>query len=257
MLERELRRIEKCQEKLRSKAGQPAPKWRQQLESRVPEKVYSSLEAAFAKGFAIVFEKGESIISKSFDKDKLLEQHLLKDSELRSFGRRRELKRFIKTAEQSSRANMGITTISGIGLGALGIGLPDIVLFLATLLRGIYQTAQSYGFDYKSSSEQMLILEMMAASLSRGEDRLYWEQRVQQRLEDPAAVKEEELGLQIRQTASVFAVDMLVLKFIQGMPLVGLIGGISDPVYYKKVMDNVKLIYRKRYLLALCANNIL
>ena len=55
--------------------------------------------------------------------------------------------------------------------------------------------------------------------------------------------------LQMKETASAFAVDMLLLKFIQGLPVVGVIGGAANPVYYSKVMKYVQLKYRKRYLL--------
>ena len=44
---------------------------------------------------------------------------------------------------------------------------------------------------------------------------------------------------------------MLLLKFIQGLPVVGLIGGAANPVYYRKVMRYVQLKYHKRYLLEL------
>ena len=54
---------------------------------------------------------------------------------------------------------------------------------------------------------------------------------------------------QMKETASAFAVDMLLLKFIQGLPVVGIIGGAANPVYYSKVMKYVQLKYRKRYLL--------
>ena len=52
-------------------------------------------------------------------------------------------------------------------------------------------------------------------------------------------------------TASAFALDMLLLKFIQGIPVIGLVGGAANPVYYKKVMQYVQLKYKKRYLLSL------
>lgn len=35
---------------------------------------------------------------------------------------------------------------------------------------------------------------------------------------------------QMKDTSSVFAMDMLLLKFIQGLPIVGIIGGASNPV---------------------------
>ena len=61
-------------------------------------------------------------------------------------------------------------------------------------------------------------------------------------------ITEPSFKAQIKNTASVFAVDMLLLKFIQGLPLVGIIGGAANPVYYRKVMKYVQLKYRKRYL---------
>jgi hypothetical protein len=42
---------------------------------------------------------------------------------------------------------------------------------------------------------------------------------------------------------------MLLLKFIQGLPVVGIVGGAANPVYYSKIMKYVQLKYRKRYLL--------
>ena len=51
-------------------------------------------------------------------------------------------------------------------------------------------------------------------------------------------------------TADDFALDMLVLKFIQGLPVVGVVGGLSNPVYYNKIMEYIRLKYHKRYLLS-------
>lgn len=42
---------------------------------------------------------------------------------------------------------------------------------------------------------------------------------------------------------------MILLKFIQGLPVVGIIGGAANPIYYSKVMKYVQMKYRKRYLL--------
>ena len=56
---------------------------------------------------------------------------------------------------------------------------------------------------------------------------------------------------QIARTAEAFAMDMLFLKFIQGLAVVGIIGGAGNPVYYNKVMKYVELKYRKRYLIGI------
>jgi len=42
---------------------------------------------------------------------------------------------------------------------------------------------------------------------------------------------------------------MILLKFIQGLPVVGVVGGLSNPVYFNKIMEYVRLKYHKRYLL--------
>lgn len=60
---------------------------------------------------------------------------------------------------------------------------------------------------------------------------------------------EKELKQQIERTANAFATEMLVTKFIQGLPVVGILGGAANPVYYQKIMRYVQLKYRKRYLL--------
>ena len=38
------------------------------------------------------------------------------------------------------------------------------------------------------------------------------------------------------------------MKFVQGIPVVGVLGGAANPVYYRKILRYVQLKYRKRYL---------
>lgn len=57
-----------------------------------------------------------------------------------------------------------------MALGVLKIGLPDIVLFLSTLLKGIYETTLNYRFSYESKEEQYWILKMLETALSTGEN---------------------------------------------------------------------------------------
>ncbi|HIR86025.1 MAG TPA: EcsC family protein, partial [Candidatus Limivicinus faecipullorum] len=115
---------------------------------------------------------------------------------------------------------------------------------------GVYETALSYGFEYKSDFEKLLILKMLSASLSGGEDYERRNREVDELLLSPKREPESgELEKQIEVTSSAFAMDMLLLKFIQGLPIVGVVGGAANPVYYKKIMDYVELKYRKRYLM--------
>lgn len=250
-LNREFAALQRREDKLMAAAVKARrPGWKKALEEKVPRKVYEGLNSAFAKGFSLVFQHGRKVIELTYKKDTIAQKHTLRQEGFQSTGRRKELKQLHKNARKSSSLNIAMTTVEGIGLGALGIGMPDIVLFLSTLLRGIYETALHYGFEYESRFEQMLILKMMAASLSSGSD---WFRRNRELsdwiLSGERPITEEVFQAQVQDTAAVFAVDMLLLKFIQGLPVVGILGGAANPVYYRRIMDYVQLKYKRRYLL--------
>lgn len=250
-LRRELLAVENQEKRLQKafvKAKNPA--WKTALGDKIPKKVYAGLESTFCKGFSLVFNQGRSIIEKSYKKEELQDNHTIRDFAVKLRGGRKELKAVNKSAKRSDSLNMVVTTAEGIALGALGIGMPDIVLFISTLLKGVYETALNYGFDYDLPEEQYMILNMMAASLITGEERTEWDDMIDGMIVDmPREVPQSVLEEQIRETASVFAMDMLILKFIQGLPVVGVLGGVANPIYYKRVLNYVQLKYRKRYLL--------
>lgn len=250
-LQKELRAVEKQEKKMQKafvKAKQPV--WKTALGDKIPQKVYTGLESTFCKGFSLVFNQGRSLIEKSYNKETLKNNHSIRDFAVQLKGGRRELKAVQKNAKRSDGLNMVVTTAEGLALGALGIGMPDIVLFISTMLKGVYETTLNYGFDYETPEEQYMILNMMAASLITGEERIEWDEMIDAMIEEePQAVTQDVLDEQIRETASVFAMDMLLLKFIQGMPIVGILGGVANPIYYNRVLQYVQLKYRKRYLL--------
>lgn len=219
--------------------------WKNGIEKKIPDKVRSSLEVAFCKAFYIVFEKGTIVIEKTYDKKGLEKDYQINDFAAQIKGGRKELRKVSKDAQRSNRTNMALSTLEGIGLGALGIGLPDIVLFVGMLLKGIYETAIRYGFSYESNAEKLLILKMMEAAMQKGDA---WEAlngQIDELLleHSPEDVSKDALDEQIQRTARVFALDMLILKFVQGLPVVGIIGGVGNPVYYRKIMRYVQLKY--------------
>lgn len=250
LIKRELLNLQMQEKKLVESALKAKPvNWKVALEKKIPEKVYSGLESAFCKGFSLVFKQGRKLIERTYKKEELQQNHQLRDREVQTWGSRKDLKQMHKSAKRSDGLNMAATTAEGIALGVLGVGMPDIVLFLSTLLKGIYETAIHYGFEYESRQEQYLILKMMAASLKSGKAWIRANAEVDRLLaEDAVAVAEEVLQEQMKETASSLAVDMLLLKFIQGMPVIGILGGAANPVYYRKVMQYVQMKYKKRYL---------
>lgn len=236
------------------RAAQKEPaRWKETLAARVPEKVYTGLQSAFSRAFLLIFEKGTAVIDKTYSKTNLTQNHQVQDFAVKLKGNRRELRRMRRMAEKSNRVNTAVTTVEGIGLGALGVGLPDIVVFIGFLLRGAYESAMRYGFNYTAPRERLLILRMMEAALARADDYTRRNAEVDALLIDDRIPTEDELREQIRRTSDAFAVDMLVLKFVQGLPIVGIIGGLGNPVYYRKILRYVQMKNYRRYLLGLLA----
>ncbi len=221
------------------------------LKAKIPEKAREKLEWAFCKGFSVVFEYGDGVIDKTYAPVRQKRRFISRDLGFVMDGDSAALRAFESSAAKSDTANMLLTTLEGVGLGALGIGVPDIVLFVAMLLRGVREAALQYGHDADSENEKLLILCMMETAMLSGEEWVERDNYVERMLACPedypptAEVVDEQLA----RTAAAFATDLLVLKFIQGLPIVGLIGGVSNPVYYRKVMGYVRLKYERCYIL--------
>lgn len=255
-LEKEFAALTKKEARLRQSAAKAVPShWKADLEEKIPEKVCQSLEAAFGKAFSVVFTQGVSVIERTYSRRGLEEDHAVQDYAVMVKGGRREIKRLNRNVGRSDLANMALTTAEGIGLGVLGIGLPDIVLFVGMLLKGVYETALSYGFSYDAPEERLLILHMMEAALTNGPAFAEKDAQVEKLLNGAFRPDEGELQAQIQETGRAFAVDMLLLKVVQGIPVVGVLGGMANPVYYNKVMRYVRLKYQKRYLLTVAQRN--
>lgn len=248
--EKELKYIAKQERKLQKQAMASEKTWKTMIESVIPEKIYVNLRAAFATAFNIIFEKGVDVFEKTYSKDRLLKDFEDQDLAVDSIQTRRELRKFRSNVSSSKRWKSIITTAEGVGLGALGIGLPDIVLFIGFILQSVYEVALKYGYDYNKPEERFLILKMLSAAISKQGKWLDADMEVEKLIREPEEPDIDLLQTQIGITADDFALDMLVLKFIQGLPIVGVIGGLSNPVYYNKIMEYVRLKYHKRYLLS-------
>lgn len=226
------------------------PHWKTDLEKKVPEKVYHSLESAFSKAFSLVFLQGVGVIEKTYNRRNLEDTHSIQDYAVMVKGSRRELKQLRRNAGKAGMVNTALTTVEGVGLGALGIGLPDIIVFVSVLFKGVYETALSYGFSYDTPQERQFILCMMEAALTKGSDFSAMNAKVDQMIAEMPQTNEDDLQVQLRKTSHTFAADMLLLKFVQGFPLIGILGGAANPLYYNKVIHYVQFKYQKRYLIS-------
>lgn len=139
--------------------------------------------------------------------------------------------------------------MEGVGLGILGIGLPDIPLFTGMILKSIYETALHYGFPYDTEEEKYFILLLIQAALSYGEELEAINDRADRFIMEQTLPHGYDSREQIKETSAVLSGELLYMKFLQGIPVAGVIGGAYDSVYLKRILDYAKLKYRKRFLM--------
>ena len=248
-VEKEMLRLSRTEERLRRRAHKDSIKWKAELEAKIPEKVLTSLQAVFKKALEIIFDKGTAIIEKTYKKEEIQKDFLVRDYALDLDLNQKDLRMLNASAEMSNLMSLVVSAVEGVGLGALGVGLPDIVLFVSVILRGCYQTALQYGFSYATPEEKYFILTVLEGSMLKNEMWDTCNDLVNIMLVSPPVPTEEQMAEQLQHTSDAFAMDMLLMKFIQGLPIVGIVGGLANPVYYQRILNYVKLKYRKRYLL--------
>ena len=251
-LEKELAKVYKEEAKLRSQLQHQKPlPWKESLEEKIPAKVRDGIQKGFQKAFEITFDKGSIIIDKTYNKEAKKQDFKVKDYAVDVKGGRRQFSSMKKDARFGHAVNTVLTSVEGIGLGALGIGLPDIVLWVGMLLRGVYETALQYGFDYETPQEKLFILKLLETPMLSDRDWVIANREIDDMILEPKHVTpdNETIAVQMKKTADAFATDVMVAKFIQSLPIVGIIGGATNPLYYNKVLTYVELKYRKRYLL--------
>lgn len=224
------------------------------LEEKIPPELQATLEKAFYKGFQLVFEKGTGLIEKSYDKDRLRLEHAVSDRMIEERPNAKTVDAPARRAAQGRAARVAVSTAEGGLLGLLGVGIPDIPLFIGVLLSGIYEIALTYGFDYSDPGERYYILKLIETSLAGGET-IAKANRKLDVLGRELALGEVKLSSDaedraMSQAAMALAEDMIYQKFIQGLPVVGVVGGVFNFTYCRKITAYADLKYQKRYLLS-------
>ena len=220
------------------------------VQDKIPEKLRATLETAFLKGFELVFEKGNIVIEKTYNKDRLMSDHVVNDYILEKKLNRRNMNTLDKYVRKSNRFNTSLSLVEGSVLGFFGIVLPDIPLFIGVIMKTINEIALNYGFDYKNDNEKAFILKIISAAMSEGEDKI--------RINDEISILGEaidknleiniDLDSLIKETAKILSDALLVGKFIQGIPFVGIVGGTINYTIIKKIAKYGQIKYKKRYL---------
>lgn len=250
LLKKEKRMLHSAENKKETKLDQKIKELTGRIEGKIPEKLLEIIDAAFYKAFFVIFEKGTGVIEKTFKGEELQLEFQVNDFRVDKKPTKRSLKK-VETAGKKSRLfNSAMTTAEGIGLGLLGVGIPDIPIFLSMLLKGLYELSASYGYDYNQKEEQIFILRLIAAGSAADEEKRKADRLVDAwiglaEVEDALSFEEE-----VKRASAALSNGMLMAKFIQGLPLVGAVGGMSNPMVYQKVMHYAAMKYKKRYLAA-------
>lgn len=228
----------------------------QKLDRFVPDKLSGTLNAAFLKAFEIIFEKGTGVIEKTYNKGKRETDFKVNTYAAQVREDRKIVRNFTKQAKSAKSLNLAIASIEGIGLGFVGAGIPDIPLFIAMVLKSVYEIALSYGYSYDTDEEKIFILKVIEAAMC---DEEAFREKNEALNEDihqitlagdrmPEGSWKVSKAEQMRATSACLSQEMIYTKFLQGQFVIGIAGGIFDPIYVNRISDYAVLKYRRRFL---------
>ena len=219
------------------------------LEQYVPKKLRGTLDSAFAKAFGLIFEKGTKVIEKTYDKKSLEIDYLENEYMNGVLERRKTLRAFSKKAKSAGDKNLLLSGAAGIGMGIIGVGVPDIPVFTGLLLKSVYEIALDYGFDYDSEKERAFILWVIEGAVSYGEKITEINKKIDYFISSGKLPEDYESAEAIKSAAGALSKELLYMKFVQGIPIIGAVGGFYDAVYMKRINEFANIKYRKRMLL--------
>lgn len=257
-LEREWELFLKREGKVLEKYGRRRESfWEKKLASVVPEGLASRLEEAFIKAFGAVLSGGTGLIERTYSRERLELEYRAREYRTRLLPTKKNIRESSRQARRKAALAAAAAGVEGAGLGLLGIGLPDIPLFLAALFRSLYTICLQYGIDYERPEEKELLLEMIEVSLLDGESfgsrdaalnrRLYRMAGETQGRKQKPSVSDEA----VRRAAGALSGELLYMKFLQGVAVIGVIGGAYDSIYMRRITKYAALKMERRYLLYL------
>lgn len=255
IIDKQLKKIDKKEKKILNKKNSKVYEEKvspiiNKVEESIPDRIKLTLDNAFYQGFNTVLSKGTKYIEKLYDKEKLQIEHDIKNYAIEKSATKKKIKELDSISKKSNFVNATISTVEGGGLGLLGIGIHDIPLFITMILKTVYEIALSYGFNYEDELEQVYILNLICGALTSGDELRKYNSILEQLSDDIFNNKPNNyiLDEEIRNTSKVLSQAMLTTKFIQGVPIIGVIGGIINFKVINKVSTYSKLKYKKRYL---------
>ena len=252
IVKKRLRKIEKKEKKWVERAlKKDKEPWYDKFTSKIPKGVASKLELAFGKGFELLFFKGSKLLAKTYPKETILQDYKIRNYIFEVKGTKKSFRKIVNRARRAQISNTALLAVEGFGMGITGMGIPDIPIFLALLLKGIYEIASCFGCDFESRNEGYFILILMEIAVLNGKEKITANQMVDEYINQIVRgdMKDFDFSGQLKRTADVYATNTLFLKFLQGTPIIGIVGGLYNPVFYKRIAQYARIKYEKRYLL--------
>lgn len=254
-INQQIRHLEKQEQKILNKQVNPLIKstimpFMDKVQDIIPDKLETVLNTAFYKGFQLVFKKGSPYIEKTYNKERIQMEFDINNYAVDKEVSKLHMKRLDKKSSQSSTANSSFAVFEGGILGLLGIGLPDIPLFLSVIVKTIYEIALSYGFSYNTDEEEAFILLLISASIAKGDKQKDFDRD----LENLGAQIDQNIVIDVdpdsymKVTSEILSDALLTAKFIQGFPVVGVVGGAVNYNIINKISSYARIKYKKRYL---------
>lgn len=236
---------------LRHRPISPLEPWSEAIRGKIPPTLSSTLEKAFSGAFALLMgPNGTTFLERTYARRGLDRKAALWEQPLSPA----QARKLLRDMERQRTAGTGLDSLlagaEGTVLGLLGIGLPDIPVFLAWLLRSLFQNGRRYGFPCESDAERVYLLLLLRGSLTAGEEREALSRRADRlgRALDHGWETSFQLEDEIAETARLLSDRLLLVKFIQGLPLVGVVGGVSNLSLSAAVGRYGAIKYKKRFL---------
>ena len=229
---------------------QPSTGLMAKVEARIPAKLVDTMDEAFYRAFQVLFEKGTGLLRLTFSEKKLRADRFIREYYLKEDPNAERVQSFHKSAHLGGVGATVLATLEGCVLGLFGMGLPDIPILMSLLLRTVYTTALRYGYRFDNQQERYYILLVLSAALTRGSVRREYSLKADQvgRAIDKGERLYFDLDEQMRETSKALARSMLVVKFIQGTSIIGVVGGAQNFSASRRVASMANLKYQKRFL---------
>lgn len=146
--------------------------------------------------------------------------------------------------------NQSISSLEGAVLGVLGIGMPDIPVFIGMILKTIYEICLQYSFHYDNDKERAYILYVLCTAVTKKE-----EKKKYAKLTDELGKNIDEntdfsvdLDEKIKEASKCLCSSIIATKMLQGITFVGIFSSICNFSIIGNISNIAKIKYKKRFL---------